>query len=204
MQKRLALSAAFAFSVIPFTSLADHLEHDESEIKKGGELVSTELEDYDLFSNNLCKNILIATTVNGYDIGVGAGLNDADLSGAKLTGAILTGVIAENLSGCPSFLPEGWVCENNSLIEEVDEVVEEEVIEEETAEAENIDFDSITIESLPYSVDCPSKDKDLKIKINDKEKFVVRFAKGKKSHQGEDFDEAVEVFEETYDDKCVE
>ena len=150
MQKRLALSATFAFSVIPFTSLADHLEHDESEIKKGGELVSTELEDYHLFSNNLCKNILIATTVNGYDIGVGAGLNDADLSGAdllgadlsgaNLTGAILTGVIAENLSGCPSFLPEGWVCEDNSLIEEVDEVVEEEVIEKETAEAEDIDF----------------------------------------------------------------
>ena len=167
-------------------------------------MVRTELEDYDLFSNNLSENILIATTVNGYDIGVAAGLNDADLSSAKLTGAILTGFIAENLSGCPSFLPEGWVCEDNSLIEEVDEVVEEEVIEEETAEAENIDFDSITIESLPYSVDCPPKNKDLKIKQNKKEKFVVRFTKGKKFYKGLDFDEAVNVFQETYEDKCVE
>ena len=34
MKKRLALAAALAFSVIPFTSFADHLEPDESEIKK--------------------------------------------------------------------------------------------------------------------------------------------------------------------------
>ena len=53
MKKRLALAAAFAFSVIPFTSFADHLEPDENQIKKGGELVSTKLEDYDLFSLSL-------------------------------------------------------------------------------------------------------------------------------------------------------
>ena len=81
---------------------------------------------------------------------------------------------------------------------------EEEVVEEETAEAEDIDFDSITVESLPYSVDCPPKNKDLKIKQNKKEKFVVRFAKGKKFYKGLDFDEAVDVFEETYEDKCFE
>ena len=68
MKKRLALAAAFAFSIIPFTSFAGHLEPDESEIKKGGELVSTKLEDYDLFSNNLSDDILIALTVNGYEI----------------------------------------------------------------------------------------------------------------------------------------
>ena len=118
--------------------------------------------------------------------------------------------MAENLIGCPSLLPEGWVCEDNSLIEVVEEVVEEEeveeeeVVEEEAAEAEDIDFDSITVESLPYSVDCPPKNKDLKIKQNKNEKFVVRFASGKKFYQGEDFDEALEVFEETYEDKCVE
>ena len=59
-------------------------------------------------------------------------------------------------------MPTGWVCEDNSLIEEVEEVVEEEVVEEETSEAEDIDFDSITVESLPYSVDCPPKNKKLK------------------------------------------
>ena len=87
--------------------------------------------------------------------------------------------------------------------EDLEEEIEEEV-EEEAAEAEDIDFDSITVESLPYSVDCPPKNKDLKIKQNKKEKFVVRFAKGKKFYNGSDFDKAVDVFEETYEDKCVE
>ena len=86
--------------------------------------------------------------------------------------------------------------------EEEDLEIDEEVVE--TTEAEDIDFDSITVESLPYSVDCPPKNKDLKIKQNKKEKFVVRFAKGKKFYKGLDFDEAVDVFEETYEDKCVE
>ena len=43
-----------------------------------------------------------------------------------------------------------------------------------------------------------------KIKQNKKEKFVVRFASGKRFYRGLDFDEALEVFEETYEDKCVE
>ena len=93
--------------------------------------------------------------------------------------------------------------EDEQEIEE-DVVVAEEVQEVETTEAEDIDFDSITVESLPYSVDCPPKNKDLKIEQNKKEKFVVRFTKGKKFYKGLDFDEALEVFEETYEDKCVE
>ena len=117
-------------------------------------------------------------------------------------GTELTDVIAENLTDCPPLLPLGWVCQDNSLINSL--IEEEEVVEEETAEAEDIDFDSITVESLPYSVDCPPKNKDLKIKQNKKEKFVVRFHKGKKFYKGFDFDEAVDVFEETYEDKCVE
>ena len=84
MKKRLALAAAFAFSIIPFTSLAHHLEPDESELKKGGELVSTKLEDYDLFSNNLSDDKLIATNVYGYDIEPGANLSGADLRKAIL------------------------------------------------------------------------------------------------------------------------
>ena len=116
MKKRLALAAAFAFSIIPFTSFADHLEPDENQIKKGGELVSTKLRGYDLFSRNLSDDILIATNVNGYDIEPGADLSGADLSGADLSGADLSGITATNLRGCPSSLPSGWVCENNSLI----------------------------------------------------------------------------------------
>ena len=133
-----------------------------------------------------------------------ANLSNADLEDADLSGAILSGVIAQNLTSCPSLLPERWLCEDNSLIEEVEEAVEEEVVVVETADAEDIDFDSITVESLPYSVDCPPKNKDLKIKQNKNEKFVVRFASGKRFYRGLDFDEALEVFEETYEDKCVE
>ena len=91
MKKRLALAAAFAFSIIPFTSFADHLEPDENQIKKGGELVSTKLRGYDLFSNNFSDDILIALTVNGYVIEPGADLSGADLSGADLSGADLSG-----------------------------------------------------------------------------------------------------------------
>ena len=96
MKKRLALAAAFAFSVIPFTSFADHLEPDENQIKKGGELVSTKLEDDDLFSNNFSDDILIALTVNGYDIEPGADLSRAELSNADLVRADLSGA---NLTG---------------------------------------------------------------------------------------------------------
>ena len=101
MKKRLALAAALAFSIIPFTSFADHLEPDESEIKKGRELVSTKLEDYDLFSNNLSDDILIAFTVNGYEIEPCADLSGADLSNAYLKNADLSGCNLTNadLSG---------------------------------------------------------------------------------------------------------
>ena len=136
MQKRLALAAAFAFSIIPFTSFADHLEPDESEIKKGGELVGTKLEDYDLFSNNFSDDILIANVKRcGYNIAAEANLSNADLSncdlggwnlsgadlsgpdlsGTDLSGAILSGITANNLRVCPISLPSGWVFENKSL-----------------------------------------------------------------------------------------
>tara|TARA_B100000963_G_C22543260_1_gene633233 strand:- start:124 stop:1065 length:942 start_codon:yes stop_codon:yes gene_type:complete len=86
MKKRLALAAAFAFSIIPFTSFADHLEPDESEIKKDGELVRTNLEDYDLFSNKFSDDILIALMANGYVIETNADLSGADLRGVDLVG----------------------------------------------------------------------------------------------------------------------
>ena len=106
-----------------------------------------------------------------------------------------------NPNGTSSFF-ESFIISLRSSNETQEETVEE--TQEETAETEDIDFDSITVESLPYSVDCPPKNKDLKIKQNKKEKFVVRFAKGKKFYKGFDFDEAVDVFEETYEDKCIE
>ena len=103
MKKRLALATAFAFSIIPFTSFADHLEPVESEIKKGGELGRTKLEDYDLSSNNLSDDTLIAFegiegcdySMNGYCIEPGANLSGANLSETDLSGANLS---AANLS----------------------------------------------------------------------------------------------------------
>ena len=44
-------------------------------------------------------------------------LAHTDLSHADLTGADLSGITATNLRACPSSLPSGWVCENNSLIQ---------------------------------------------------------------------------------------
>ena len=98
MKKRLALAAAFTFSIIPFTSLAHHLEPDESEIKKGGELVSTKLEEYDLFSNNFSDDILIAykKIINGYVIEPGVDLSGADLRLAILRFADLRGADLSN------------------------------------------------------------------------------------------------------------
>ena len=44
-------------------------------------------------------------------------LRGSNLSDADLFGADLSGITAINLRGCPRFLPSGWVCENNSLIQ---------------------------------------------------------------------------------------
>ena len=300
MKKRLALAAAFAFSIIPFTSFADHLEPDESEIKKGGELVSTKLEEYDLFSNNFSDDILIAMIINGYVIEPGrdlsganlslaylrfadlrgadlsnallidadlrqadlrfanltgadlekadleqadlsnanlfnallidadlsnadlsdVNLSNADLSGADLSNADLSGVIAQNLTSCPSALPADWVCEDNSLIEEVEEVVEEEVVEEEvveeevveeevveeeTAEAEDIDFDSITKADLPLKVYCPDRGADLIIREKKKKKgFVVKITRrrGERFFDGRKFRKAVKKFKKALENEC--
>ena len=266
MKKRLALATAFAFSIIPFTSFADHLKIKDNnaliELMISGDLSHRDLEGSSLrmlyesgylntsgadfsyanlkdttleganlmnanFSNaNLQYTNLADTNLTGADLSgatlVGTILTNAnlrnatlntfitsnnDLSNVDLTGADLSEAILFGLNGfadiksCPDKMPSGWFCENNTfMIGESSNETQEETEKQE----EDIDFDSITLESLPYSVDCPLKNKDLKIKQNKKEKFVVRFHKGKKFYKGFDFDEAVDVFEETYEDKCVE
>ena len=164
MKKELVIGGILALKFITTTSFANHLEPQQRETRSGGDLSHTNLSN---------ENLRDAELSGAYMSD--ANLSNSNLSNADLSNANLTDVIAENLFGCPSLLPEGLLCEDNSLIE-LEEV--ELVVEEEAAEAEDIDFDSITVESLPYSVDCPPKNKDLKIKQNKKEKFVVRFAKG--------------------------
>ena len=359
MKKRLALAAAFAFSIIPFTSFADHLEPDEDEITTSGHSVRADVKGYeqsifdlsdekliaggpcigqwninqgnphvylgeaadtlsglnlkdtswvcthiegtvikDLFkgtnlsgtiwervymvnvdmrgadlsgatirdtiwmanrlsnadlsdvnirdseivvSNLTGANLSGATmiNVNLSDVNLtGANLEDADLSDVNLTGANLedadlsgadlTDVIAENLIGCPSLLPESWVCQDNSLIEEVEEVVEEEedieeeevvveeeveeevvieeeVLEEETAEAEDIDFDSITKDDLPLKVYCPDRGADLIIREKKKKKgYVVKITRrrGERFFDGRKFRKAVKKFKKALENEC--
>ena len=131
MKKALAIAGILALSITPTTSFADHLEPKESEIRPGGNLAHTNLRGADLFGADLSNAILMGANLMGAylrDANLsgaklsGADLRFADLSGASLkdtnlTGAILRGITATNLRGCPSSLPRGWVCENNSLIQ---------------------------------------------------------------------------------------
>ena len=103
MKKRLALATALVFSIIPYTSFADHLEPDESEIKPGGNLSSTRMIEYDLSDTDLS----------------GANFSGADLTDADLTGAVvlasLTGVVWSSTI-CPDGTnsdDNGDTCVNN-------------------------------------------------------------------------------------------
>ena len=110
MKKALAIAGILALSITPTASFADHLEPKENEIRPGGNLAHTNLS--------------------------GRNLRGADLSNAGLMLADLSGITATNLRGCPWRLPdgtqaginsvgtikvgkhqEGWVCENNLLIQ---------------------------------------------------------------------------------------
>ena len=57
-----------------------------------------------------------ACDLSGFDLRR-ANLMGADVSGANLSVTNLNGITATNLRGCPSSLPNGWVCKNNSLIQ---------------------------------------------------------------------------------------
>ena len=106
MKKALAIAGILALSITPTASFADHLEPKESEIRAGGNLAHTNLR-----RRNLRRANLVGADLDGAD------LRRANLSGTSLSGTSLSGIIATNLRGCPSSLPSGWVCENNSLIQ---------------------------------------------------------------------------------------
>ena len=91
MKKALAIAGILALSIKPKASFADHLEPNESELRPSGNLDHTNLS--------------------------GANLTGARLDRADLGDARLDGITATNLTGCPSSLPSGRVCENNSLIQ---------------------------------------------------------------------------------------
>ena len=72
------------------------LEPKISEIRPGANLANTKLSDANLSGANLIR---------------------VDLGDADLFDANLSGISATNHRGCPRFLPSGWVCENNTLIQ---------------------------------------------------------------------------------------
>ena len=94
MKKALAIAGILALSITPTASFPHHLKLKESEIRPGGNLAHTNLSFTDLF---------------------GANLSDARLNGADLSDANLSGITATNLRGCPFRLPNGWVCEKNTI-----------------------------------------------------------------------------------------
>ena len=123
MKKALAIAGALALAVTPAASFAGHLPPNESEIRPGGNLAHTTLDRRDLSGANLNGANLSGANLSRSELRgailsnanlSGANLSGARLSRANLTGANLNGVIATNIWGCPSSLPNGWVCENNS------------------------------------------------------------------------------------------
>ena len=123
MKKALAVAGILALSIAPTASFADHLEPKRGELRPRGNLAHTNLSGVDLggaalsFADlsgaNLDRAFLDNANLNS------ANLRNASLSGVNLSGTSLSGIIATNLRGCPDprFLPNGWVCENNSLIQ---------------------------------------------------------------------------------------
>ena len=141
MKKALVIAGILALSITSTASFADHLKPKESEIRVGGNLDHTNLSDAYLFRTNLSDanlensnlrnaNLRLANLVDAFlfnsDLSgaflVGADMSNAILSGANLwranlSDADLTDITATNLRACPRYLPSGWVCENNSLIQ---------------------------------------------------------------------------------------
>ena len=78
-------------------------------------MIGTQLSNADLRNANLSGANLWNANLSNANL-TGANLGGADLSIPGWSGINLTGITATNLRGCPRTLPNGWVCQNNSLI----------------------------------------------------------------------------------------
>ena len=88
---------------------------------RGADLRGAKLNNANLSGAKLVNADLSGAKLNNANLSR-ADVKDANLSGADLRGSGLvmkgnTRFIATNLRGCPRYLPSGWVCENNSLIQ---------------------------------------------------------------------------------------
>ena len=111
MKKAYAIAGILALTITPTTSFAGHLEPKISAIRPSGNLAHTNLSGANLGDAHLSSANLSGANLSD------ANLSDANLNNTFLIRANLSGITATNLRGCPSSLPSGWVCENNSLIQ---------------------------------------------------------------------------------------
>ena len=109
MKKALAIAGTLALALTPTASFAGHIEPTNAifrQIRLGGNLHHVNLSGMNLRGQNLNNANLSSANLSG-----------ANLSRADLRGANLNGITATNLRSCPALLPNGWVCENKSLIQ---------------------------------------------------------------------------------------
>ena len=114
MKKALALLGILSLTITPRASFSDHLKIRESNIKARGNLYHANLRDAYLSNANLNRVNLSAADLSGADLS-GAYLSGANLSGADMSDVKMTGISTIIVNGCPSSLPNGWICKNNTL-----------------------------------------------------------------------------------------
>jgi len=130
MKKALAIAGILALTITPTASFAGHKNCDERKIRPMSDLDHCNLENANLDNARLSEAKLSNTNLRGANLKnadlrganlknanlLRANLKNANLRNAKLTG----GINYSRLKSCPkpSTLPEGWVCENNSLIQD--------------------------------------------------------------------------------------
>ncbi len=98
---------------------------DENTIVDKDALAGITLDNSDLSHFNLSGYDLTGTSLKGIDLSgrdfsgynfTGTNFNGANLSGTNLSGSTLTGISGFDLQGCPSSMPDNWICLTNNLI----------------------------------------------------------------------------------------
>jgi uncharacterized protein YjbI with pentapeptide repeats len=98
---------------------------DENTIVDKDALAGMSLDNSDLSHFNLSGYDLTGTSLKGVNLSgrdfsgynfTGTNFNGANLSGVNLSGSTLTGVSGFDLQGCPSSMPDNWICLTNNLI----------------------------------------------------------------------------------------
>ena len=98
---------------------------DENTIVDKGALAGITLDNSDFSNFNLSGYDLTGTSLKGVNLSgrdfsgynfTGTNFNGANLSETNLSGSTLTGVSGFDLQGCPTSMPDNWICLENNLI----------------------------------------------------------------------------------------